>query len=193
MSHSLASIKIGGTVSRNRPCREDPNLTVLEGLYAAIEQAYTGEPTADCDVNQETIFNISGHLSDNRLWIQLGEVPNGEFFALEEFCQAEGLSYHRWSDMSDQNLGESVYWVPDMQEPLILWTDATQEEMVEGKVVREAIQLLSQHPFCFLKDESGKSPAESAVKATTRVEVALKILRCLCPDIPEIPEFRLVD
>ena len=109
-------------------------------------------------------------LDEGQLWFCDDQALNGEFPELETACRELGLSYTRQSEGHCQD-AEVVDWRPDMEEPLVrTGSNAGDGTFVLTEEVRKALTHLESN----------------------HIGRARELLRTLCPDIPELPPFKIV-
>lgn len=167
-THISAAIEIGGAL-RDTDVRFLCNAITEEHLSAEWGGAEFEPGSADdlLDVIRNFPYGISG-----RLWLCDDQSAWGEFPILEKACRRLGLSYARF-DSSDEFDAGRVDWRPSMSKPLWRYCSVRSEKqvMVSEKSVRRALT--------FLKKKNTKD--------------AIRILTKLCPNIPPLPPFRIVE
>ena len=155
-------ITIGGRLERSK----------VPELLGEIAEARVSLEWGDAHFAPEAVEDLRDALKNGRLWLCYDQASYGEFPELEAACQVLGLAFCRHSEARYEHSAELVDFRPGMAEPLVRVGDNSDEQAayVPERSVREALALLEE------------GHAADAVKA----------LRDLCPDLPEIPTFEVV-
>ena len=155
-------ITIGGRLKR---AQVDPLLQALASVGASLEWGESMFEPADTD-------ELLLALEDRRLWLCGDQARYGEFPELEEACRELGLAYSRHSEGKYEYDPEIVEWRPGMAEPLVRHGSNNDNEAVYVPLrqVKEALDCL----------EAGS------------LAQGIKLLRALCPEIPELPQFEII-
>ena len=137
----------------------------------AVSEARVSLEWGDACFTPNTAEELLESLRDGRLWLCDDQASYGEFPELESACRALGLSYRRHSEGKYEHDAEIVAWRPGMAEPLFrVGSNRNQSAYVPVEEVARALKHL----------EAG------------RAGKAKKILRLLCPQVPELPPFEIV-
>ena len=157
-----ACITIGGQLHRG----EAPV------LLRAITEAGVSLEWGDARFAPETVEELLSVLRDDRLWLCDDKAAYGELPELEATCRELGLAYRRHGEGKYEFNPQLVDWRPGMAEPLVRMGDNNDVKTayVPEQTVKRALKLLEEN-----------HNAE-----------AVKILRDLCPDLPEVPRFEIV-
>lgn len=167
MDSFRAQIWIGGCIHENLI----PGL--VEALYEDEASDDFGGATIDKNCTEEQLFAYLDNESLLNLCCEDAEL--GRFGATENFCTSHDISFNRTSDRYAEYDGEDLYWRPGMKSPIITFFDDNGSEIVRGSPVRTAIDLLKEY-----FDSRGKNYLEHTCR-----EKAMKLLREVCPEIPE--------
>ncbi|MHA2279696.1 MAG: hypothetical protein ACXAC5_02215 [Promethearchaeota archaeon] len=108
------------------------------------------------------------------------EKAGGKFEDLEFWLQEAGIPYRRWTEAKFEYDAEEVIWLPEMSKSFHCILDQECNEVVKATEIREVMELLVEYR------------TEEPVR-TDYLEEAITKLRKLCPDIPQVPKFELVD
>ena len=183
MDRLACEIQIGGKLSRTAQVSQDPPLacsietSVLEALIGMLynegcSHEY-GEPPEDI----ESDADLLEHLNDSGLLqFRHAEKPRGEFEELEGFLRENGIPYRRWSEAKYEYDAEQVIWLPGMDKPFHCIMDQECNEVVKADAVREVLSSLTNERRSLV----------------VRIESAVRQLKPLCPDIPEVPKFEII-
>lgn len=170
-------ISIGGSISATeRLFPEDPEdaLTVLEGLILALHE----DGACDDYGGAEIPLNCSREKlneyidDDGTLTLVSDQARNGEFEETESFCIKHGLSFDRWSDHYCEYDSEIVFWRPDMEQPLILFSNADGDPVIRRDSLEDILAQLEDildHPE---NSRSRLLKVKEMVEATCRVDVS---------------------
>ena len=140
---------------------------LLEAIRAASVSHEWGEPPFVAQSAQE----LATVIRDGHLFLCDDQTRYGEFPELETTCRKLGLPYTRWCEGFCEYDAEVVDWRPGMKKPLVrIGSNSGDQTYVAAKDVRKSLRHL----------DAG------------RLTKAKKLLRALCPDIPELPLFRIV-
>lgn len=168
MDSFRAKIWIGGCIHES----------LIPGLVEALHKDEAsddfGGATIDENCTEEQLFAYLD--KESLLSFECDNAEIGEFKATEAFCWQHKIPFNRESDSYAGYLGEQAYYRPGMQTLLITFFDDTGVEVVRGDSVREAIDLLEKY---FIELDSHPHPGSDS-----RL-VSMKILRGVCPKIPE--------
>ena len=140
---------------------------LLEAIRAASVSHEWGEPPFDPKSAEDLITAVR----DGHLFLCDDQTRYGEFPELEATCRKLRLPYTRWSEGYCAYDAEVVEWLPGLKRPLArTGSNSNNATFVPTKEVCKALkQLESNH--------TGR---------------AREILRTLCPDIPQLPRFKIV-
>ncbi len=143
----------------------------LAVLMKAITQASVchswGEPPFEPKSAEEVVSAIR----DGHLFLCDDQSRYGEFPELETTCRELGLSYTRWCEGYCEYDAEVVDWRPGMNEPACrTGSNSGDATFVPADEVRKALKHLESN----------------------HIGRARELLRKLCPDIPDLPPFRIV-
>lgn len=161
-SRFCASIRIGGRIQRSK----------VEPLLKAIAEAGVSLEWGDAPFSPPSADDLLEAKSENWLSLCDEQANYGEFPELEAACRKLGLSYSRHGEASFDCDAELADWRPGMKKPLVRTGSNINscDSYVPIEAVRKTLTLLeSGHP-----------------------EQALRALRKLCPEIPELPPFEIV-
>ena len=181
MDRFAAQIRIGGTIDRTTPSASDPEESVLDMMISMINGAGVsheyGDAIAAIPVNaqDEDDSQLLQYLDDKCLQFCADQTCNGEFKELEEFLREHNIPYNRWSECYSGWVGEDVYWVPGMDKPLAIACDGHGSDYVNMEDVRQVLEGLDRTRSYHVHVESVK-----------------RQLKALCPEVPEIPPFKIV-
>ena len=180
-----AQIFIGGQVSRTAKSKTDPDQTVLEALLGAIATEGVSVEYGGAEVCPDDEATLLEFIDDTGglLHFRNEQAIDGEIPDLEEFCRTEGLPFRRDCCCYGGYLGENVTCTADGDMVMILETDDGHEQ-VDGGEVRRAMEMLERY---FNPDNDGDT-GNPALK-----DQALSILQGLCPTVPDIPKFEVID
>lgn len=190
-----AQIWIGGQVSRPKTgyCCERDAPSVLNGLIGEIDAAGVSHAWGDAFVS----VSCCGPLSETELLQYLDnegflyfcndQARNGEFWELEEFCRENNIPFRRISNHYCEYDGEEVIFVPGHDE-ITRIVGANCKPLVDGDQVRKALEELDRANW-----ESGPIEYGFLGVPEVRFRNAMESLKRLCPDIPTIPKFEIVD
>jgi len=180
-----ASIRIGGTIDRTTDSQCDPEMSALNVMLAMINGADVSHEWGDavaviCEGEDDELLQYT---NDNGLLEFKGEsVINGEFDELETFLREHDIPYNRSTCAYGGYLGEDVYWMPGMEQPLVILGDDHGTDYVS----REDISILLHT----LKE--GRDADTFVDMARELVHTAIEKLEEVCPDPPDIPPFKIV-
>lgn len=141
-------------------------------LLQAIRDAGLSLEWSDAVFKPATGDDLLANLDNGRIWL-CDEESHGAFEELEATCRALGLSYTRYTEAGMETDAELVDWRPGMRKP--------QSQIASG--CDQAILYVSQ--------EDVRRTLEHFQAA--RIEPARRILKRLCPHIPKLPQFEIVD
>ena len=186
-------IWIGGQVSRPKTgyCCERDAPSVLNGLIGEIDAAGVSHAWGDAFVSVSCCGPLSEtellqYLDDGLLYFCNDQAVNGEFQELEGFCRENGIPFRRVSNHYCEYDAEEVIFVPGHDE-ITRIVGAGCKPLVDGDKVREVIKTLTESMNRRRVATSGSRP--DGWLATH----VLEPLKRLCPDIPTIPKFEIVD
>lgn len=191
MDRYNAVIRIGGTINRTTVSKSDPDESVLDVMIGMINGADVshewGDVIAEIPVNaeDENDSQLLQYMNDDGLLEFKGEsVPDGEFDELEAFLREEGIPYRRTCCAYGGFMGEDVYWVSGMVEPVIVLADDHGTDYVEREQVEKALRILNE---C---RELIPHAMKYAMKSA-KFDEAVNLLKEVCPERPNIPEFQI--
>ena len=142
----------------------------LPELLEVVQETDVSIEWGDAPLNPQSEQELLTALDEGQLWFCDDQALNGEFPELETACRELGLSYTRQSEGHCQD-AEVVDWRPDMEEPLVrVGSNAGDATFVPTEEVRKALTHLESN----------------------HIGRARELLRKLCPDIPELPPFKIV-
>ena len=161
-SRYAAWIRIGGTVER---ANAGPLLTAVRDAWA--KRDWNAEP-----FQPGTIDELLAAREDGWLWLYDEEAKYGEFEAIESACRELGLCYCRHTEAWCGDDAVLIDWRPGMEEPLVRTgsNDNSDIALVPEESVGKALAAL----------EAGE-PSE-----------AIRILKGLCPEVPDLPRLEFV-
>jgi len=81
---------------------------------------------------------------EETLLIEDSEARNGMFNNLETWCQDNGLSYIRISSACDVYSAETVWWVPEMKEPMEVFNTQDQEPYIRKSDLEDILSFLDK-------------------------------------------------
>ena len=141
-------------------------------MLKAIAKAYVSLEWGDAPFTPANADELLEARQDGWLWLCDQEAKYGEFPELEETCRRLELPYTRFSEGWCGSDAELLDWRSGMEKPLIRTgsNDDCERTFVEASNVQKALVEL----------EAG------------RVERATRILRELCPEVSELPPFKIV-
>jgi len=179
-----AEIWIGGQVSRTARLYPDDlqdTTTVLQGLIAVLNSDGASHEFGEAEIPADcTEADLLKYINEKGL-LNLRDVQarGGEFPETEQFCLDNGIAYDRWSDHYAEYDSEKASWRPGMDSPMTVYSDSNGNEVVGGKLVREALELLQ---------DSVKAKAAEARAAAIRL-----LGKCCPPAPPKLKKFKIVD
>jgi hypothetical protein len=178
----VCQIEIGGQIFRTQRDPDEPEITMLEALIGAINDEGCCEEYGDKELLLETEADLLEHLDPDtgRLRFRHDQKPNGQFEQLEDWLQEHGIPFRRWSEAKYEYDAEEVIWLPDMSKPFHCIMDQECNEVVKGEAVREVMELL----VAYQTEEPTRSDY---------LNEAIAKMRKLCPDVPEVPKFEILD
>jgi len=155
-------ITIGGRLKR---AQVDHLLGAIAEVGASLEWGESLFEPADAD-------ELLLALKDGRLWLCNDQARYGEFPELEEACCDLELAYRRHSEGKYEYDPEVAEWRPGMADPLVRHgsNDDTEAIYVPLDQVKAALDCL----------EAGS------------LTQGVKLLRAICPEIPELLVFEIV-
>ena len=161
-AHYAAWIRIGGRVKRSK----------VEQLLKAIREASVSLEWGDAPFAPQTGDDLLAARQDGCLWFCDDQAIWGEFPEIEAACRKLKLGYTRHTEGACDCDAELVDSRPRMREPLVRIGSNVSSEitLAPTDAVREALAHL----------EAG------------RTQQALRVLRKLCPRVPELPAFEIV-
>lgn len=140
-------------------------------LLKAITAAGVSLEWGDSFFTPASAKELLAFLHDGRLWLCDEQALYGEFPNIEALCRRLRLPYTRYSEGKYEYDPEVVDWRPGMAEVL---TRTASNYGTTTYVPTEDVKKVLQHL------EAG------------RVSKAKKLLRALCPEVPELPPFQIV-
>ena len=161
-SRYAAWIRIGGTVERAN----------AEPLPKAVRDAWAKRDWNADPFQPDTIDELREARADSWLWLCDEEARYGEFEDIERACRDLGLSFCRRTEPTCGDDAVLLDWRPDMEEPLVRTGSNDKSDAV----------LVPEEPV---------SRALAALEAGDAAE-AIRILKNLCPHIPDLPPFEIV-
>jgi hypothetical protein len=161
-SRFCASIRIGGTIEASK----------IEPLVLAIRAAGVACEWGDATFEPQTHQELLDARKDGHLWLCDEQANYGEFPEIEAVCRKLDLGYTRHSEASFDSDAELLIWRTGMKKPIVRAGSNINEKdtFVPNEAIRRALALL----------ERG------------HIDKALRTLRNLCPDIPELPPFEII-
>lgn len=188
-------IWIGGQVSRRLKVAKGSCFTVLEGLIGEINSANVshawGDANADIEDDAGLLkYLIEDGLGDGWLYFCDDEARNGEFEELEAYCRKNGIPFRRVSDSCAEYDAEEMLFIPPGWNTSsgcdLTWiVSASCNPVVDGEKVREALELF--------KTAIQRTGGPILNHGSIPFQSAMGILRELCPEIPDLPKFEIVD
>ena len=156
-------IRIGGSIERSN----------VEPLLKAIPKAYVSLEWGDAPFAPGGADELLEARQSGWLWLCDQEAKYGEFPELEETCRRLALPYTRFSEGWCGSDAERLDWRPGMDKPLVRTgsNDDCERTFVDADQVRKALAEL----------EAG------------RVEQTIRMLRGLCPGVPDLPPFEIIE
>ena len=143
----------------------------LPVLIDAIAQAGVSVEWGGAGFKPRTAEELLTALHQSQLWVCDDECRHGEFPELETACRALELSYRRCTEGTHACDPEVVDWRPGMVKPLVrIGSHCSEDAYVPESKVKGALDCLEKGDLR---------------EAVTR-------LRTLCPDVPDLPPFRIV-
>jgi len=143
----------------------------LPELLEVVQETDVSIEWGDAPLNPQSEQELLTALDEGQLWFCDDQALNGELPELETACRELGLSYTRQSEGYSGYDAEVVDWRPDMEEPLVrTGSNAGDGTFVLTEEVRKALTHLESN----------------------HIGRARELLRTLCPDIPELPPFKIV-
>ncbi len=157
-----AWIMIGGTVERAK----------AEPLLKAVREAWAKRDWDADPFQPSTIDELRDAREDGRIWLCDGEAKYGEFEDIECACRELGLSFCRHTEPTCSDDAVLIDWRPSMEEPLVRTgsNDNSDTVLVPEEPVGKALAAL----------EVGDAPE------------AIRILKDLCSQVPDLPPFEIV-
>ena len=144
--------------------------SLLPELLEVVQETAVSIEWGDAPLNPQSEQELLTALDEGQLWFCDDQALNGEFPELETACRELGLSYTRQSEGHCQD-AEVVDWRPDMEEPLVrVGSNAGDATFVPTEEVRKALTHLESN----------------------HIGRARELLRKLCPDIDDLPPFKIV-
>jgi hypothetical protein len=140
-------------------------------LLEAIRNAAVAHEWGDRPFEPKSAEDLSVAIRDGRLWLCDDQSRYGTFPELEAACRRLHLSYTRWCEGYCEYDAEIVDWRPRIRKPFVrIGSNAGDETYLPATDVTKALRHL----------EAGG------------VGKAKALLRSLCPDVPELPPFKIV-
>jgi len=161
-SRFCACIRIGGQVEQ----------TEVEPLLLTIRAAGVSCEWGDAPFEPQTPQQLLDARKDGHLWLCDDQANYGEFPELETVCRKLELGYTRHSEASFDSDAELLVWRPVMTKPLarVGSNVNSKDTYVPTEAVRTVLRFLE----------------------TGHIDKALRALRDLSPDIPELPPLEIV-
>lgn len=157
---------------------------VAKGLIRALaeDDACAVDYGRDSIKDDGNLQQLLAALDDGNLVFYNDQAEYGEFPATEAFCRQWGIDYDRHSDHYCEHDAERASFRKGMGTPVIIFTDSTNNEKVDGEKVREAMELLHRGIY--------GDTAESSKKVA--LNRALNILQSVCPEEPApLPDVKI--
>ena len=143
----------------------------LPELLRAVQEAAVSIEWGDAPLNPQSEQDLLSAIDEGQLWLCDDQTRNGDFPELETACRELGLSYTRQSEGYCGYDAEVADWRFGMTEPLVrTGSNAGQQTYVPEEEVRKALKHLESN----------------------HIGRARKLLRKLCPDIPDLPPFQII-
>jgi hypothetical protein len=140
-------------------------------LLEAIRTASVSHEWGDAPFEPNSAEELLAAVRDGHLFLCDEQSRYGEFPELEATCQKLGLSYSRWAEGYCAYDAELVDWRTGMKEPVVrVASNSSDATYVATEDVRKALKHL----------DAGN------------VARAKRLLQRLCPDIPALPPFEIV-
>ncbi len=161
-SYFCASIRIGGSIDRSK----------VERLLAAIREAGVSLEWGDATFAPRNADELLEAKQEACLWLCDERASCGEFPELEAACRKLRLGYLRHSEASFDCDAERADWRLGMKKPIVRPSSNvnSHDTYVSTESVCKALKLY----------ESGHA------------KEAIRSLRRLCPEIPELSPFEIV-
>lgn len=172
MDRMSCEIFIGGKVTKEQ----------LPELIKAINDEGVEDEYGNGNLRIESPERLLQYVEDGFIKFIHVEKGNGEFVDLESWLQENGIPFNRTTEQKDEYDAEDVTWLPGMDSPLVLYTDAMGNENIPGKIVRQALQALINY-----------NTAGGAADRDQYLNLALNLLKGVCPELLQIPKFEIVD
>jgi hypothetical protein len=142
----------------------------VEELLGPVREARAARDWGESILEPRSAEELMAAVRDRRFWL-CSQSCAGDFPVLETTCRELGLSYSRWTEGFCDSDAEIVDWRPGMGAPLVrIGSNHCAAIYVDAELVGRALRHL----------EVG------------RLEGAIQMLRKLCPDIHDVPPFRII-
>lgn len=143
----------------------------LAPLLDAITKTCASNEWGEPPFAPKSAKDLRDAIRDGHLFLCDDQTRAGEFPELETACRELGLSFNRWSEGYCECDSEVVDWRPGMTEPLVrTGSNAGHDTYVPEDEVRKALKHLE----------------------SSHIGRARELLRKLCPDIDELPPFKII-
>lgn len=143
----------------------------LPELLEAIRTASVSHEWGDACFEPTSAEGLVSAVRDGHLFLCDDQTRYGEFPQLEAACRKLSLPYTRWAEGYCGYDAEVVEWRPGMKKPLVLvGSNSNNATFVPTEEVHKALRHLESN----------------------HIGRARELLRKLCPDVPELPPFKIV-
>lgn len=155
---------------------------------------FLGKIEKDTGMNYGKLDRIPDN--NGTLYIEDSEARNGQFDNLETWCQKHDLSYVRESSACYEYSAEVVWWIPGMEEAMVVLTTMDQEPYIIKDTLNRIINFL----------EKVKDPKDATLMLEDYKEWAMEVIdegkmdpvtfmkmriEEICPETPELPSFKI--